>query len=85
VASIPEEAVHLLEGRHLAHLATVMLDGSPQVTPIWIGHDGDYLAGGGRIGEYLALLRGIGFEEEDRNWCRSTLEVFAGRRSDVPG
>jgi len=41
--SIPDEAIPLLEGRHLANLATVMSDGSPQVTPVWIDHDGDIL------------------------------------------
>jgi PPOX class probable F420-dependent enzyme len=41
MAEIPEEAAHLLEGRHLAHVATINADGSPQVTPVWIDHDGD--------------------------------------------
>jgi PPOX class probable F420-dependent enzyme len=41
VASIPEDAVYLLEGTHLAHVATVNADGSPQVTPVWVDHDGD--------------------------------------------
>lgn len=41
MASIPEAAKKLLEGKTFAHLATLMPDGSPQVTPIWIGHDGD--------------------------------------------
>jgi PPOX class probable F420-dependent enzyme len=39
MAKIPEEAVHLLEGKHLAHVATLMSDGSPQVTPVWVGHE----------------------------------------------
>jgi PPOX class probable F420-dependent enzyme len=41
MAAIPEEAVPLLEGRHLAHVGTVNADGSPQVTPVWVDHDGD--------------------------------------------
>ncbi len=41
MARIPEAAVHLLEGRHLAHVGTVNADGSPQVTPVWVDHDGD--------------------------------------------
>ncbi len=41
MAEIPEEAVPLLEGRHLAHVATINADGSPQVTPVWVDHDGD--------------------------------------------
>lgn len=41
MAQIPAEAVFLLEGKHVANIATVNADGSPQVTPVWIGHDGD--------------------------------------------
>ena len=41
MAEIPDDAAHLLEGQHLAHVATLMEDGSPQVTPVWIGHEGD--------------------------------------------
>ena len=38
---IPDDAAHLLEGQHFAHVATLMEDGSPQVTPVWIGREGD--------------------------------------------
>ncbi len=38
---IPGDAYHLLEGKNFAHVATLMPDGSPQVTPVWIGHQGD--------------------------------------------
>jgi PPOX class probable F420-dependent enzyme len=41
MAEIPEEALPLLEGRHLAHVGTINADGSPQVTPVWVDHDGD--------------------------------------------
>jgi PPOX class probable F420-dependent enzyme len=41
MAEIPEEAVHLLEGLHLAHVGTINADGSPQVTPVWVDHDGE--------------------------------------------
>lgn len=41
MAAIPTEARHLLEGRDIAHLATLNSDGSPQVSPVWIGLDGD--------------------------------------------
>lgn len=37
MAEIPAEAKHLLEGTHFAHVATLMEDGSPQVSPVWIG------------------------------------------------
>ena len=39
-ASIPEEAFDLFQQPALAHLATLMPDGTPHVTPIWIDFDG---------------------------------------------
>lgn len=41
MASIPDSAKQLLEGKNFAHVATLMEDGSPQVTPVWVDHDGD--------------------------------------------
>jgi PPOX class probable F420-dependent enzyme len=38
---IPDSARALLEGPALAHLVTVNPDGSPQVSIIWVGVDGD--------------------------------------------
>ena len=40
---IPEKYFALLKGRAFAHLATLMPDGSPQVTPVWIDTDGEYI------------------------------------------
>lgn len=34
-------ALRLIEGKNFASLATVGLDGSPHVTPMWIDHEGD--------------------------------------------
>jgi PPOX class probable F420-dependent enzyme len=31
----------LFEGRNFGHLATIMPDGSPQVSPVWVALDGD--------------------------------------------
>lgn len=36
MTEIPEEARPLLEGKAFAHVATLMEDGSPQVSPVWI-------------------------------------------------
>lgn len=36
-------ALDLFEKPALAHLATVMPDGSPQVTPVWVDFDGTYV------------------------------------------
>lgn len=38
---LSESARALLEGPNFAHLATLMPDGSPQVTPVWVDVDAD--------------------------------------------
>ena len=43
--SIPESYHDLFERRTFAHFSTVMPDGTPQVTPVWV----DYDAGRGRL------------------------------------
>ncbi|MCS6772618.1 MAG: PPOX class F420-dependent oxidoreductase [Thermoflexales bacterium] len=43
MASIPEAYLDLFAKRSFAHLATVMPDGSPQVTPIWVDYDGQHV------------------------------------------
>lgn len=39
---IPENFVDLIQKPAFAHLATVMKDGSPHVTPVWFDYDGEY-------------------------------------------
>lgn len=34
----------LLDGTPIAHLATILPDGSPHSVPVWIGTDGDHVA-----------------------------------------
>jgi PPOX class probable F420-dependent enzyme len=41
MAAIPDEAKHLFENKDFAHVATINSDGSPQVSAVWIGLDGD--------------------------------------------
>lgn len=33
----------LTEGKNFAHVATIMPDGSPQVTPVWVDFDGSHI------------------------------------------
>lgn len=40
---IPEKYLDLFQKRSFAHLATVMPDGTPQVTPVWVDYDGEYV------------------------------------------
>ncbi|MCH8327194.1 MAG: PPOX class F420-dependent oxidoreductase [Candidatus Marinimicrobia bacterium] len=42
-AEISDGVRALLEGANIAHLATVMADGSPQVTAVWVDYDGKHI------------------------------------------
>lgn len=42
-ARIPEAYVDLFTKKAFAHLATLMPDGTPQVTPVWCDYDGTYV------------------------------------------
>jgi len=41
--SIPEAYQDLFQKRAFAHLATIMRDGTPQVTPVWCDYDGTHI------------------------------------------
>lgn len=43
MATVPEEYKDLLTGQNFAHLSTIMPDGSPQVTPVWVDFDGNHV------------------------------------------
>ena len=38
---MPDDAKALLDSTNFAHVATIMDDGSPQVTPVWVTREGD--------------------------------------------
>ncbi len=40
--AIPQQYLDLLDKKAFANLATLMPDGSPQVTPVWVDRDGEY-------------------------------------------
>lgn len=40
---LPERAIELLNAPNFANLATIMPDGSPQVTPVWVDTDGAHV------------------------------------------
>jgi PPOX class probable F420-dependent enzyme len=46
MSSLPRELRDLIESGPLAHLTTINADGSPQVSVIWVGLDGDDLVSG---------------------------------------
>jgi PPOX class probable F420-dependent enzyme len=46
MAALPDELRKVIEAGPLAHLSTINPDGSPQVSVIWVGLDGDDLVSG---------------------------------------
>ena len=40
---LPEDVQRFLDEPHLAEFVTLMKDGSPQVTPVWVDHDGTHV------------------------------------------
>ena len=40
---IPDKFKDLFEKQAFAHLATLMPDGRPQVTPVWVAYDGSHV------------------------------------------
>lgn len=40
---IPEKFRDLFDKKAFAHVATMMPDGTPQVTPVWVDYDGQYV------------------------------------------
>jgi PPOX class probable F420-dependent enzyme len=43
MAELTEGVRRLLEEPNLAHFVTLMPNGSPQVTPLWVDHDGTHV------------------------------------------
>ncbi len=43
MAKIPDKFLDLFEKKALAHVATLMPDGSPQITPVWVDYDGEHI------------------------------------------
>jgi PPOX class probable F420-dependent enzyme len=43
MSALSTEAKQLIDRPNFAHLATVMPDGSPSATPVWIGREGELL------------------------------------------
>ena len=63
---IPEQYLDLLKKKAVANLATLMPDGSPQVTPVWVDFDGVHI----RINSARGRLK-------DKNMKRNPLVALA--------
>jgi PPOX class probable F420-dependent enzyme len=77
MAGLPEAARELIESGALGHLVTLGPDGSPQVTCIWVGVDGDELVSGHLAASQRKL-------QNVRRNPRVTLS-FEGTRVHPPG
>ena len=77
MAGLPEAARELIESGALGHLVTLRPDGSPQVTCIWVGIDGDELVSGHLAASQRKL-------QNVRRDPRVTLS-FEGTRVHPPG
>lgn len=63
---IPKASISICsKSNHCAHLATVMPDGSSQVTPMWVDYDGDYVV--------INTARGW---VKDRNMLLGAIEIM---------
>lgn len=40
---LTDSAIGLLKGKNIAFVASLMKDGGPQITPVWIDYDGQYV------------------------------------------
>lgn len=43
MAEVPATHRDILTGKNFAHVATLMPDGTPQVTPVWVDFDGQHV------------------------------------------
>ena len=73
MTSLPDSARGVLESAALAHLVTLNPDGSPQVTIVWVGLDGDEIVAG-----HLPNHRKL---SNIRNDSRVALSVETGERN----
>jgi PPOX class probable F420-dependent enzyme len=77
MAGLPAEARELIESGALGHLVTLNPDGSPQVTCIWVGVEGDELVSAHLLADQRKL-------QNVRRDPRVTLS-FEGTRVHPPG
>ena len=70
---IPTEFVDLFEKKAFAHLATVMPDGSPQVSPVWVKLEGEHV-----------IVNSARGRQKDRNMQRNDKVALSIQDPDNP-
>jgi PPOX class probable F420-dependent enzyme len=73
MAQIPDKYLDLFKKKAFAHLATLMKDGSPQVTPVWVDYDGKHV----RVNSALGRVK-------DKNLRRDPHVALAIQDPDNP-
>lgn len=71
--NIPASHRDILEGKNFAHIATLMPDGTPQVTPVWIDVEGD-----------LVLFNTSVGRQKDRNLKRNPAVALSCHDQENP-
>lgn len=72
-AAIPEAYLDLFKKKAFGSLATLMPDGAPQVTPVWVDYDGQYV-----------IFNSARGRQKDRNVRRDTRVAIAILDPDNP-
>ena len=72
-AQIPASHLDLFERRAFAYLATIMPDGSPQVSPVWVDFDGTHI-----------LINSARGRQKDRNMTRRPRVALSIQDPDDP-
>jgi PPOX class probable F420-dependent enzyme len=75
MSPLPDSARAVLESPALAHLVTLNSDGSPQVTIVWVGLDGDEI-----VSAHLAEHRKV---RNVRNDSRVALSIETSNRNAI--
>jgi len=70
---IPAEFMDLIKKKAFAHIATVMPDGSPQVSPVWVMLEGDCL-----------IVNSARGRQKDRNMRRNAKVAMSIQDPDNP-
>ena len=83
---IPEDYKDLFEKKAFANLATLNPDGTPQVTPVWVDYDGQYVlvnsARGRRKDKNIQRNRAVALSIQDPENPYRYLEV-RGKVADI--
>ncbi len=86
--NIPEKYADLLEKPAFGNLGTLMKDGSPQVTPIWVDYDGKYVRFNSALGRVkdknIRRDPRVSISLQDPANPYRYLEIRGTRRRDYP-